>query len=856
MSLILLVIVIVLIINNGHLRDEIEDLKRKNYNYCPKCGHELNKKVENITTINQPVKNTANSKVNKQVTKPKNTISDEEVKNNIILITGSILIVLAAVIYLTSSWSSTSNILKCLVIFIMFFVFVIASYIAKEKLKLTQTARAFKYIALAYLPLSLISLSIFGLLGERFSINGELQNLYFGITFIICSIIYYLESKDDKDLFLSISTIISSILGIIFLVLAFTNSFIIVLMFLYLYSYFLALLYSSKKYIYNEKFMKVLLITIFYTLFGSLIILNIYLLAETDISKIKIIQNMILLVLDAGLSIFLGNKQLNKFLVPISIVLVFSFIRLLGDYNTIISSIIVMLSIPIVYLYNYINEKKVNIISFIISLLLLFIIFYANLISFKESIPLFVISLLSVILLVVTYYLNDKLKKAITWMLPIFIELTSILLVIEYNLSVNILLGISTLLVATSIIPKLKDYTKEIVIIPSILNAIYILIVYENCSLIAFLLILVSIIVYYLLFFKINKNYKYPMYIFINLGMIYLGHIICGGLNAYTMAISIILIIALEVIDERLKDNGNFTYILIDYFITALYLTDVNKRTAFIMTIIISLVLSAYLLDNKKNIALYNIPLLTPFLYIGTSKVMIFGNINVMVILSILIIVTIPFLLLKDKKYITLAFVPYVYLLMQTSMNISMYIPSVLALCVSIVYLLLSDKQLLFKILTMITSLLLYYMIIGDLKLNATIFTIGILLIYTLFITRNIMKQVNDVKPLEYILFIVLNFIAITSYTSEADGMLYVILLLIITIFSYIKKYGPAFLISIIFILVNMFLLTRLFWLSIPWWLYVLGVGIILILFAVLNEINEKSNIKEKIIDFKNNLKL
>ena len=346
------------------------------------------------------------------------------------------------------------------------------------------------------------------------------------------------------------------------------------------------------------------------------------------------------------------------------------------------------------------------------------------------------------------------------------------------------------------------------------------------------------------------------MYIFINLGMMYLGHIICGGLNAYTMAISIILIIALEVIDERLKDNGNFTYILIDYIVTALYLTDVDKRTAFIMTVIISLVLSAYLLDNKKNIALYNIPLLTPFLYIGTSSVMTFGNINVMVILSILIIVTVPFLLLKDKKYITLAFVPYVYLLVQTSMNISMYIPYVLALCISIVYLLLSEKKILFKILTMITSLLLYYMIIGDLKLNTTIFTIGILLIYTLFITRNIMKQVNDVKPLEYILFISINFLAITSYTSEADGMLYVILLLIITIFAYIKKYGPAFLISIIFILLNMFLLTRLFWLSIPWWLYVLGVGIILILFAVLNEINEKKDIKKKIIDFKNNLKL
>ena len=84
--------------------------------------------------------------------------------------------------------------------------------------------------------------------------------------------------------------------------------------------------------------------------------------------------------------------------------------------------------------------------------------------------------------------------------------------------------------------------------------------------------------------------------------------------------------------------------------------------------------------------------------------------------------------------------------------------------------------------------------------------------------------------------------------------MLYVILLLITTIFAYLKKFGPAFLVSIIFILINMFLLTRLFWLSIPWWIYILGVGLVLILFAVLNEINEKGTMKNKLIEIKNKL--
>ena len=868
MSLVLLVIVIIVIVNNGHLKDQIDDLKKNNYNYCPKCGyqlnqcnHQTNQQVINNQPVvnNQPVRQTNSNMAvqnNKVVNKaPKKQMSDEEVKNNIILITGSILIILAAVIYLTSSWMVTSNILKCIIIFVLFFVFVLSSYIAKEKLQLSQTARAFKYIALAYLPLSLISLSIFGLLGENFSLDGDYQNFYFAITLFICSAIYYIESKKGKDMYLSISTIIASVLGLIFLVLAFNGSFSIMLLFLYLYSYFLALLYENKKYIYDEKFTKTIIQIFFYTLLGTLGIINLTVF-ELDITTTQIIQNIVLLLLNIGLSTYLDNKKLNSFLIPISTVLVFNFIRMLGDFNNIIQQVIVMISIPLIYGYSYYKEKKINIFTFVLSSLLLMILFFANqAIVSGLSIPLYVVSLLYLVLLVITYLISENLRKAIMWMIPIFIEFTTMLLIGEYDLSINILLGVSTLVIVAALIPQFKDNTLELVIIPSVLNAIYIIIAYTDKSLITFALIVVSLVAYYLLLLRVNKNYKYPLYLFINLGMMYLGHIICGGLNAYTMALSIVIIIALEVMDERLKDRGNFIFILTDYIITAIYLTSVDKRTAFIMTIIIALVLFAYFLDNKNNKALYNIPLLTPFVYIGTSSVMTFNGFNVMIVLAILIAVLIPFLVIYKKEYIKLAFVPYLYLLMLCSMDISLYFPFILAFCISIVYLLYTDKHLIFEIATMATSLLLYYKVIIDLEVKATVFTVGILILYTLFITRVLMKnKQEDAKIFEYILLIVINIVAITYYSGEADGMLYVILLLITTIFAYLKKFGPAFLVSIIFILINMFLLTRLFWLSIPWWIYILGVGLVLILFAVLNEINEKGTMKNKLIEIKNKL--
>ena len=108
-------------------------------------------------------------------------------------------------------------------------------------------------------------------------------------------------------------------------------------------------------------------------------------------------------------------------------------------------------------------------------------------------------------------------------------------------------------------------------------------------------------------------------------------------------------------------------------------------------------------------------------------------------------------------------------------------------------------------------------------------------------------KENSDYKIIEYIGLIFIYSLAIPKYSGEPDGMLFVLLLLVLTIVSYNKKYGPLFLTSLCFILVNVFLLTRTFWLSIPWWIYILFVGSTLIAFSIRNEISEK-NKKESLI--------
>ena len=79
----------------------------------------------------------------------------------------------------------------------------------------------------------------------------------------------------------------------------------------------------------------------------------------------------------------------------------------------------------------------------------------------------------------------------------------------------------------------------------------------------------------------------------------------------------------------------------------------------------------------------------------------------------------------------------------------------------------------------------------------------------------------------------------------------------IILMFAYVKRMGPAFAITLVTIIINMIYLTRYFWLSIPWWGYLVSVGGVLIVFAARNELSEKKDIKtvkEKIEKVKNYL--
>lgn len=832
-------------------------LKENSINYCPNCGYKLTNRTNNDYEISKENKESIDVYVDNDeaIVMPKIKKDYNEIKNNSILITGSILIILAAIIFLTTSWNITSNWLKCIIIFILFLVFLLFSKLATKKYDLVQTGRAFKYIAFAYLPLSLISLSIFKLIGENFSINGVYQNLYFAISLFLSSGIYYAENTREKDKLISISAIITTILGIIFLIKTFTNSVIIILIGLYIYSYILALLYEKQRYIYSEKLLSITNTIIFWCLTQLSVFTLIVSLFLGDIT----IYNFILILMAISLTIY-HKKYYNIISMIINYILIslifISLSVIIGDVY-IVKQLIVLLSIPTMYLYNLLIYKKFSGYSFIYSSLIIGGIFLSSIIN-QESFSISFISLFYLILNLITYILvnNNLLRRLLNYFIPFVIEITTLLYIIDYKLNFVLLIIISTILVALPLIKYFSDYRKELILFPSIVNFITVICLLPDKSFIVMFLVTLLVGIYYLLFMKYENFYKYILFIFINIGLIYLGNIFANNLYAYMISLATIIIIFLDIINDKISDDRNYLVLIICVIISSLLLFQLYTLIGFIINMIISFVLVGYFIYKKFNIKYLYIPLFIPAMYSLFSTVLVYNDVNYMNVLNLILSGVVCLLVIKDNKYFELKVIPYAYIFITYLHSNIVYVPLFAALMTSIIYLIYSNKKVLFKVLIMLFILLIYYNVLNDLSIDYVFARTSILIIYTIYIFRYLIKDNKNQKIYEYLSFVFINLISLLSYLNQTDATVFVSFLTIFIIIGYNKKYGPLFITSLIFVVVNVFILTRLFWFSLPWWLYILVLGILLIIFAVSNELNEKNNLKNKIIDLKNKLDL
>ena len=201
-----IIIIIVLAIELSNKTNELTKLKQENdmlheniYHMANKLNSldlsKVKKKEEKPKEKVELPSNIPENISNEFVVEPKKEIN----RNNLILITGSIFIVLAAFLFITSTWNVLPNIIKTLILFLMIFVFLGISYFAGEKLKIEKTSKAFFCIAMIYIPIVFYSVAYLGLLGNYF-MDGKGLSLYLSITSAITAIIYVVYSKKEGKL--------------------------------------------------------------------------------------------------------------------------------------------------------------------------------------------------------------------------------------------------------------------------------------------------------------------------------------------------------------------------------------------------------------------------------------------------------------------------------------------------------------------------------------------------------------------------------------------------------------------------------------------------------------------------------
>lgn len=800
------------------LKSHIEGIKNRENSY----QEQNNKVVENPTVeraekiIDEQREQTINQST---VNQEKKEIDKETLKNNLILITGSIFIILAAIIFLTSTWNIVPNVVKTITLVLLIGVFLGASHIAKKIFRLEETSRTFFNIGMSYIPIAMFSITLFGLLGDYLSISGAGVNIYFSICIILLSLMYFYLATVGKltNLYLIITSIISVPI-LLCTTIGISNILAIAII--------TAIYYLKSK---NEN--GIISKTIY--MFG--IVIFVWALVNLCYFVLDItIKQAIMIIFMIGLYIY-SMCTSDKLIKPVVLV-----------------TFIVM---PIIY-FSTVILGILGDVDFLI----------------KDYIILWITTIMTF----VAYRKIDIYKEILLPLVPIGIFLSGINTVFRCELDFSYVVVLSVIIFVISMIKPIKDtklkevfakYGNILIIISMIL---YYIISYEKT--IYNLLLHIFVFACYILAFIRNRKrieYKILSYILSNLLLCSICYIINQtDLLQYVPFITTMAITALEIYWKNRKDYFSIAYLLVAYIITFLLLNIGISITTFLLVIISCIMFVIYIHKNQFTVNTNIIPMIAILPSIYLSKWAVVSDFNFMVLASIAVIILTTMLSIRKDKISIFTISSAIYILLQAiAFDISVYITILFVMAWAILHAIKLEKYKdCFKVIFYLAVLVLYLNVVKDIgklfNINISQITIinyigYIICIFT--ITRDILKNRMPTiyKPIEYIASAILYFVALTDYTNEIDGMIFVVFLVIISMLSYKKRYGPIFLSSIIAIIINAFILTRAFWFSIPWWIYMLVIGIILIAFAIRNEIGEikqKELIKKKLEDFRKNI--
>lgn len=683
----------------------------------------------------------------KTITNEERIQKAQESKNTGILITGAVLIVLSAIVFLTSTWNAIPNLIKTLVIILLSGVFLGASKIAKDKFNLEKTSNTFFFIAMAYVPICLISCSAFGLFGDYFSLYGPGNVIYLTFVAILTSIIYFINYKKRNSNGLLYGSMISQVSAVILFTLIFEYNTNLILINLLLYNVFLMLLSKNK-----------------------------------SIGKIRFIKIMYSAI--AYITGFITLFCLYEFTVEVLVILIF-------------------LALNFLLLY---RKNRNNILN-----------------SYLFSIVLY---LLGIYFSGITIY-NETIKVAVEMCYIIFVYIIG-RIVLKLNKDENLLKSIMLLGILSMSGVYLEIYGFNNIFISPVITAI--------------LLVVMSVISYMTV--KENKLFKYCSYMSI---MLFLYSCIdfldlTQDMKLLIPAISTVGITILENNYPKLKDEFSKIFVIIMQIVGYSTLTLLGNNIGTVLTILFSAYLFYNNSKNKENDWLKIIPL------IGVMPKLFFNQLdettNIILRFGIVIALTV-YTIYKKKISITTVF-SGIYLFFTIADFENIYLAfSLVGIWSAVQYYFVESQKGkdIFKAILYYCITAIYLEFLDDFELDkyASFALIGITISAILYLKTIVSKYMKDSDWIEYLVLSIIYLWAIMAYNDEKDGMIYVLALVGLLIFSYNKKFGAIFIVTSLAIILNALALTREFWFSIPWWIYLLLIGSILIAFAMKNESDSKN---------------
>ncbi len=813
---------------------------------------------------------------------------------------GVFLIILASIIFATSTWKLYSNFIKVLILGGETLLFFALGILLKYVFKVKKTGNALTLISTTLLPTTFLCAGYFNLFGNLFSLTGKYSTLFLSVTFLMEALVTLIRKniiKSNKYLF----SLICFFAGIFLLIYGIIKNvcltFVITSFILMLINIFKNKIFNNLKEfnIFNILVSIIFTFAYFYFSFDQLFSNNLLL------EKLYLVFFIISLSLNFIISRPKDNEVLNIFSVLYETMLVILFVMF--SKNLLTSSFAFVISGLISYIVYYIsNNNYVKttsvIVSYIQGFLGIFIICFA-----KECVIMApIISFIYIVLTFIGSLNKDKLKIINIIFEPIYLIMLAIGILIQPFIiknikAIDVIMVINACLIIATIVSTIrKNKVKNCYLIILIIG----LFIQSLCSYFSSVMYFVTAFIIYLLLiiYSLMSKDEFSKNLLDALCILSLSSVLIG-LNKYTLISSLITTILLIIFSILNKTNNkkylylslvsipiimiisnlSFNYsikkdlsmiilipslliltrkflnalkendkIVLEFiFISALALSITSPSIMFIYLILLYVVAlllkKEYTLSSKTYFNYLIFFSIISFLNVSADKL---DNLYMIGIITLLVINQILFRILYEKRNIIFeAFHSIISLVLIicliNNLGFNNFISSIISIILFIIlYLIYADERMKYIVISFVVYPLNLLLKTIDANVIKDILSLFIYMIPITLLLRKVFNVEEDVSNIIEGVILSLMFVMFIFNINLQVGLTLGIISVLSIIIGLVFKYKSYNITGYVTLVLTVIIQTFELWGKMPWWVYLLITGIILVVLAALRESKKK----------------